>query len=77
MHEQGDTVQPCDTTQVRSDSDFGVKSATVQVYDNNHNSQIDRWIRLKCYVDSPDMFSYYGLKLQVNRSSGRHLNTGQ
>jgi myosin heavy subunit len=26
-----DTVQPCDTTQVRSDLDFGVKSATVQV----------------------------------------------
>jgi hypothetical protein len=24
-----DTVQPCDTTQVRSDLDFGVKSATV------------------------------------------------
>ena len=24
-----DTVQPCDTTQVRSDSDFGVKSAIV------------------------------------------------
>ncbi|KAL3566427.1 hypothetical protein D5086_031842 [Populus alba] len=38
-----DTVQPCDTTQVRSDSDFGVKNAIVQ----------------------------------VNRSSGRHPNTGQ
>jgi hypothetical protein len=23
------------------------------------------------------MFSYLGLKLQVNRSSGRHLNMGQ
>jgi hypothetical protein len=34
-----DTVQPCDTTQVRSDLDFGVKSATVQVYGNSYNSQ--------------------------------------
>ena len=37
-----DTVQPCDTTQVRLDSDFGVKSATVQVYGNSYNSQSDR-----------------------------------
>ena len=51
-----DTVQPCDTTQVRLDSDFGVKSATVQVYGNSHNSQSDRWIRLIFYVDSLDMF---------------------
>ena len=58
-----DTVQPCGTTQVRSDSDFGVKSATVQVYDNNHKSQSDRWIGLIFYVDSPDMFYYLGLKL--------------
>ena len=29
-----DIVQPCDTTQVRSDSDFGIKSATVQVHGN-------------------------------------------
>jgi hypothetical protein len=33
-----DTVQPCDTTQVRLNSDFGVKSATIQVYGNSHNS---------------------------------------
>jgi hypothetical protein len=72
-----DTVQPCDTTQVRSDSDFGVKSAIVQVYGNNYNSQSDCWIKLKFYVDSPDMFSYYGLKFQVNRTSERHHNTGQ
>jgi len=57
-----DTVQPCDTTQVRSNSDFGVKSATVQVYGNSYNS---------------DMLSYYGLRFQVNRSLGRHHNTGQ
>ncbi|KAL3592248.1 hypothetical protein D5086_010888 [Populus alba] len=72
-----DTVQPCDTTQVRSDSDFGVKSATVQVYGNSHNSPSDRWIGLIFYVDSPDISYYLGLKLQVNRSSVRHPNTGQ
>ena len=64
-----DTVQPCDTTQVRSDSDFGVKSATVQVYGNGHNSPSDRWIGLTLYVDSPNMFCYLGLNIQVNRSS--------
>ena len=26
-----DTIQPCDTTQVRSDSDFCIRNATVQV----------------------------------------------
>jgi hypothetical protein len=72
-----DTIQPCDATQVRSDLDFGVKSATVQVYDNNHNSQSDCWIGLTFYVDSPDMLSYYGLQFQVNRSLGRYPNTGQ
>jgi hypothetical protein len=61
-----DTVQPCDTTQIRLDSDFGVKSTTVQAYGNSYNSQSDRWIRLTFYVDSPDMFSYYGLQFQVN-----------
>ena len=55
-------VQPCDTTQVRSDSDFGVKSHAVQVYDNSHNSKSNRWIGLKFYVDSSDMLSYYELK---------------
>jgi len=69
--------QPCDTTQVSLDLDFGVKSTTVQVYGNNHNSQSDRWIGLNVYVDSPDMLSYYGLNVKVNRSSGRHNNTGQ
>jgi hypothetical protein len=39
-------------------------------------SSINYWIGLKVYVDSPDMFSYYGLKFQVNRISGRHRNTG-
>jgi hypothetical protein len=34
-------------------------------------------IGIKFYVDSPEMLSYYGLKFQVNRTSGRHHNTGQ
>jgi hypothetical protein len=59
------------------DSDFGVKSATVQVYSNNYNSQSNRWIGLKFYMDSADMFSYYGLIFQVNRTLERHRNTGQ
>jgi len=66
-----------DTIQERSISDFDVKCATFQFYGNSHNSQSDRWIALKFYVKSPDMLSYLGLKLQVNRSSGRYLNTGQ
>ena len=72
-----DTIQPCDTTQVRSYSDFDVKSTTVQVYGNSHNSLPDRWIGLIFYIHSPDMFSYPGLKIQVNQSLGRHRNTGQ
>jgi len=70
-----DMVQPCDTTQTRSDSDFCVKCETVQVYNNSHNSQSNHWIELQCYVDSPDMLSY--IKFQVNQSSGRYGNTGQ
>jgi len=66
-----------DTIQERLNSDFDVKYATIQFYGNNHNSQSNCWIELKCYVESPDMFSYFGLKFQVNRSSRRHLNTSQ
>jgi hypothetical protein len=47
----------------RSNLDFDVKCAPIQFYGNNHNSQSDRWIRLKFYVDSPDMFSYLELKV--------------
>jgi hypothetical protein len=61
----------------RSNSDFDVKCATIQFYGNSHNSQSDCWIKLKCYVKSPDMFFYLGLKFQVNQNSGRHLNTSQ
>ena len=72
-----DTVQPYDTTQVRSDLDFSIKSATVQVHGNNHNSQSDRWIGVIFYVDSPHMFLYLGLNFQVNQSFGRDRNIGQ
>ena len=78
LEEEGnDTIQPCVTTQVRSNSNFGVKRATIQVYCNSHNSQFDRWIGLIFYADSLDMFYYIRLKLQVHRSSVRHPNTGQ
>ena len=59
----------CDTIQARSNSDFDVKWATIQLYGNNHSSQSDRWMGLKVYVESPDMLSYLGLKFQVNWSS--------
>ena len=51
-----------DTIQERSNSDFDVKCATIQFYGNSHNSQSNYWIKLKCYVESPDMLSYLGLK---------------
>ena len=66
-----------DTIQERSNSDFDVRSASIQFYDNNHNSQSDCWIRLNFYVESPDMVYYLGLKFQVNQSLGRYRNMGQ
>jgi len=63
--------------QERLNLDFDVKCATIQFYGNNHNSQSDCWIELKFHVKSPDMLCYLGLNLQDNRSSERHLNTGQ
>jgi len=51
-----------DTIQERSNSDFDVKYTTIQFYSNSHNSQSDRWIKLKVYLESPDMLSYLGLK---------------
>jgi carboxypeptidase C (cathepsin A) len=50
-----------DTIQARSNSDFDVKSAPIQFYGNSHNSQSDRWIGPKLYMESHDMFSYLGL----------------
>jgi hypothetical protein len=67
----------CDTIQERSNSDFDVKSAPIQFYDNSHNFQSNRWIKLKFYMESHDMLSYLFLKLQLNQSSGRHRNTVQ
>ena len=66
-----------ETIQERSNSDSDVKCATIQFYGNSHNSQSDRWIKLKIYVKSPNMLSYLGLKFHINQSSGRHRNTGQ
>jgi hypothetical protein len=68
---------PVDTIQARSNSDFDIKCATIQFYGNSHNSRSDRWIRLKVYIDSPDMFFDLGFTFQVNRSSGRHHDTCQ
>jgi hypothetical protein len=78
MHTKKDEIgSNIDTIQEMSNSDFEVKCATIQFYGNNHNSQSHRWIKLKFYVESLDMFSYLFLNFQVNRSSGRHRNTGQ
>jgi len=66
-----------DTIQERSNSDFDIKCATISFYGNSHNSQSDRWIELKFYVEFHDNFSYLGLQHQVNRSLERHRNTGQ
>ena len=66
-----------DTNQKRSNSDFDVRCATNKFYGNSHNSQFNRWIKLKFYVKFPDMLSYLGITFKVNQSSGRHLNTGQ
>ena len=63
--------------QERSNSDFDIKCATIQFYDNSQNSQSDCWIELQFHVKSPDMLCYLGLKLQANQRSRRHLNTGQ
>jgi len=39
---QIDTVQPCDMTLARSDSDFGVNFSTVQFYIIAYNSKSNR-----------------------------------
>jgi len=51
-----------DMIQARSNSDFDVKSATIQFYGNSHNSQSDCWIKLNFYVESSNMLSNLGLK---------------
>ena len=59
-----------DTIQERSNSDFDVKSASIQFYGNNHNSQSDRWIGLKVYMESSDMLSYVGLEWSIRVREG-------
>ena len=63
------TVQPCDTTQARSDSDFGINFSTIQFYTIAHNSKSNHWIQLKLYLKIPEVFVYVGVNVQVNQSS--------
>jgi len=49
-----------DTIQKMSNSDFDVKRATIQFYENSHNSQSDSWIELKFYVKWLDCFPTLG-----------------
>jgi hypothetical protein len=63
--------------QARSNSDFEVKGATIQFYDNSYNAQSDRLTEINVYAESPDMLFYLGLQFQVNQSSERHCNMGQ
>ena len=70
-------VQPCDTTQARSDLDFAVKVLTVQFYAIQHNSKSNRWTELNLYQKIPEVFVYVGVNFQVNRSSKRTSDIGQ
>jgi hypothetical protein len=45
------------------DSDADVKCATIQFHDNSYNFQSDRWIELKFYMKSLDIYSYLKLKV--------------
>jgi len=56
-----DMVQPCDTNQARSDSDFDVKFYTIQFYAIKHNFKSNRWIELKHYQKIPELFVYVGV----------------
>jgi len=71
-----DTVQPCDTNQTRSDSDFGVKFSIVQFYAIEHNFKSNRWIELKLYQKIPEVFVYVGVHFQENPLSERTCNIG-
>jgi hypothetical protein len=59
-----DMVQPCDTTQVRSDSDFGVSFSTIHFYDIEHNSKSNRLIEMKPYQKIPEVLVYVGESLR-------------
>ena len=71
-----DTVQPCDTNQARSDSDFGVKVSTIQFYAIEHHFKSNRWIELKLYQKIPEVFFYDGVHFQENPHSERTCNIG-
>jgi hypothetical protein len=62
-----DTVQPCGTTQARSDSDFGVKFSTIQFYAIEYNSKSNRLIKLKLYQKISEVLVYIGVTFQMNR----------
>jgi hypothetical protein len=66
----------CDTIQVRSDSDFGVKLSIVQFYAIEHNFKFNRWIDLKFDIKIPDILDYDGVKFQMNRCLKRIFNIG-
>ena len=67
----------CQLSNHRAIWDFDVKCIAIQFYGKSHNSQSDHWIRLKFYMESPDMLSYLGFKFQINLSLRRHRNMGQ
>jgi len=70
-------VQPCDTTQARSDSDFGIRVSNVQFYAIKHNFKSNHWIELKFYYKIPAVFVYVGVHFQVNPRSERTCDIGQ
>ena len=72
-----DTVQPCDTTQARSDSDFGVRVFTVKFYAIEHNFKSNCWIELKLNHKIPEVFVYVGAHFHVNPHSERTCDIGQ
>jgi len=55
-----DAVQPCDTTQARSDLDFGVNVSIVQFYAIEHNFNSNHGMELKLYYKIPVVFVYVG-----------------
>jgi hypothetical protein len=59
----GPNPSPSDMIQEKSDSDFGVKSPTVQFYAIGHNSKSNRWIELKLYQKISKVFLYIGVNL--------------
>jgi len=59
-----DMVQPCDTTQARSNSDFDVKFSTIQFYAIKHNFKSNHWTELTLYQKIPEVFIYVGIHFQ-------------